>query len=212
MWVGMGQCIWRSAKEVLGVSRGGGGRKSGTWWWNEEVREKVKEKQKAYIALSSCTLKEEKGVREATYKVTKKLVKKAVTVAKNNAYERLYQKLETKEGEKDVFKLARAKEKKSRELGCVRCIKCEDSRVLVKETEIRERWRSYISRLLNGESESSRHLERGVQERHLNDRVCSHTSKEEVKGALRKMKYEKAVGLDLMPVEIWKCLGKEGLD
>jgi len=47
MWEGMAQCIRRSAREVLGVFRGGGGRKSGTWWWNEEVREKVKEKQKA---------------------------------------------------------------------------------------------------------------------------------------------------------------------
>ena len=53
VWEGMAQCIHRSAKEVLGVSRGGRGRRSGTWWWNEEVREKVKEKQKAYAALSS---------------------------------------------------------------------------------------------------------------------------------------------------------------
>ena len=60
----MGQCIQRSAKEVLGVSRGGGGRKSGTWWWNGEVREKVMKKQKAYDALSNCTSEEEKRVRE----------------------------------------------------------------------------------------------------------------------------------------------------
>jgi len=76
-------------------------------------------------------------VREATYKAAKKLAKKAVTIAKNNAYEMLYHKLETKEGEKDMFKLARASEKKTRDLGCVRCIKGEDGKVLVEETEIR---------------------------------------------------------------------------
>ena len=55
-------------------------------------------------------------MREATYKDAKKLAKKAVAVAKNNAYERLYQNLETKEGERDVYKLARAREKKLRDL------------------------------------------------------------------------------------------------
>ena len=54
---------------------------------DEEVREKVKEKQKAYAALSSCTSEEEKGVREALYKDAKKLAKKAAAVAKNKAYE-----------------------------------------------------------------------------------------------------------------------------
>jgi len=69
------------------------------WWWNEEVREKVKEKQKAYAALSNCTSEEEKGVREIACKVVKKLAKKVVAIAKNDAYERLYRKLETREGE-----------------------------------------------------------------------------------------------------------------
>jgi len=126
------------------------------------VREKVKEKQKAYAALSSCTLEEEKGVREAMYKDAKKVAKKVVAMAKNKTYERLYQKLETKEGEKDVFKLARARERKSRDLECVRCIKGEDGRVLVEETEIRKRWQSYFFRILNGERDSSRRLGRGV--------------------------------------------------
>jgi len=41
------------------------------WWWDEEVREKVKEKQKDYASLSSCTSREEKGAREATYKAVR---------------------------------------------------------------------------------------------------------------------------------------------
>jgi len=81
---------------------------------------------------------------------------------KNNAYERLYQKLETKEGEKDAFKLARAREKKTRDLGNVRCIKGEDGKVLVEETKIRERWQNYFSMLLNGESAYSLRLAQGV--------------------------------------------------
>ena len=106
-----------------------------------------------------------------------------------------------------MFKLARAREKKSRDLGYVRCIKSKDGRVLVEETKIRERWWSYFSRLLNGESASSRSLERGVQKRHLNVRPCSSICKEEVKGALKKMKSGKAVAPNLIPMEIWKCLG-----
>jgi len=202
MWDGMAQGIRRSAEEVLGVSRGGGGRNSGTWWWDEEVREIVKEKQKAYVALSSCTSEEEKGVKEAAYKVAKKLAKKAVAIAKNKAYERLYRRLETKEGEKDVFRLARVREKKTRDLGCVRCIKGEDGQVLVEESEIRERWRSYFARLFNGENIYPQRTENEVQGGHMNGRECSRISKEEVKEALRKLKSGKAVGPDLIPVEV----------
>jgi len=46
----------------------------------------------------------------------------------------------------------------------------------------------------------------------MNVRECSHISKEEVKEALRKMKSGKAVGPDLIPVEVWKCLGEVGVD
>ena len=53
--------------------------------------------------------------------------------------------METKEGKEEVFKLARAREreKKTRDLGDVRRVKGEDGKVLVEETNIGERWRSY---------------------------------------------------------------------
>ena len=61
-----------------------------------------------------------------------------------------------------MFKLARLREKKTRDLGDIRCIKDEDGKVLVEEAKIRERWRSYFSTLFNGESEFPTKLERGV--------------------------------------------------
>ena len=83
-------------------------------------------------------MKKEKFIRLNVRKL-KKITKKAVTLAKNNAFERLYKKQETKEAEKDVFKLARVREKKTRDIGNIRCIKGDDGKILVDETEIRER-------------------------------------------------------------------------
>ena len=75
------------------------------------MKEKVKEKQKAYATLSNCTLEEEKEVKQAMCKAAKKLAKKAIIVAKNNAYERLYHKLETKEGEKRCVQVGEGQRK-----------------------------------------------------------------------------------------------------
>jgi len=102
------------------------------------VKEKVKEKQKAYATLMDSKTNEEKEVYKMKYKDAKKLAKKAVTLSKNNAFERLCQKLETKEGEKGVFKLARAREKRTRDLGNIGCVKGDDCKVLVVETKITE--------------------------------------------------------------------------
>ena len=101
-----------------------------------------------------------------------------------------------------MFKLARAREKKTRDLRNIRCTKGEDGKALVEETKIRERWRGYFYRLFNGDNEYSLHLVQGVQERDPNDRACSHISKEEVKDTLRRTKSGKAVGPDHIPMEI----------
>ena len=139
MWEPIAECIRRVAQEVLGISNGGCGRREGACWWNEEVQEKVKEKQKAYAALIDRTMEEKKDIHKIKYRDAKKLAKKVVNIDKNNAFRRLYQKLETKEGEKDVFRLAKATEKKTKDLRIIRCIKGDDRKALIEETIIRER-------------------------------------------------------------------------
>ena len=59
------------------------------------------------------------------YKVTKKTAKRAVSVAKGRAYEDLYQHLSTKEGEKDIYRMARVHERKTKDFNQVKCIKDE---------------------------------------------------------------------------------------
>ena len=53
------------------------------------------------------------------YKVAKKTTKQAISVAKDRAYEDLYQHLSMKEGEKDIYMMARVRERKIRDFNQV---------------------------------------------------------------------------------------------
>ncbi|KAM0972281.1 hypothetical protein ACFX2A_020433 [Malus domestica] len=56
----------------------------------------------------------------------------------------MYKRLDTKKGELDIYKLARAREKKTRDLNQVRCIKDEDGKVLATENAVKDRWKDDI--------------------------------------------------------------------
>jgi len=88
MWEAMAECIRRSAKEVLGVSRVGRGRINRPWWWNEVLKEKIREKQYAYATLNDSRMDKEKEENKAKYKATKTIAKKGVTITKNSIFER----------------------------------------------------------------------------------------------------------------------------
>ena len=118
----------------------------GAWWWNKEVNEKIKEKKEAYATLMNNGTDEEKESSRVRYKVAKKVAKKTVAVAKSMTYDRLYQQLGTNEGEKKVFKLARARERKTRDLDVVRCIKDENDKVLSEDAEIKVRRKRCFSK------------------------------------------------------------------
>ena len=79
------------------------------------MKGKVKVKQEKYKALVDSRTEEEKEANRAQYRIAKE-AKKAMAVAKNNAYDKLYQRLNSKGGENEVFKLAGARERQTRDL------------------------------------------------------------------------------------------------
>ncbi|XP_076920991.1 uncharacterized protein LOC143582268 [Bidens hawaiensis] len=151
MWEAMATKITQVAKDTLGVTTGKSGRHKETWWWNEVVQEKIREKRGSFRELMRCTNEEERVGLKESYKKAKREAKKAVSEAKNTAYKRMYEHLETQEGEHDMFKIAKAREHRRKDLGAVKFIKGEDGQVLVKEQDIRLRWKSYFQNLFNSE-------------------------------------------------------------
>ena len=110
-----------------------------------------------------------------------------------------------------MFKLAKARARRSRDLDTVKFIKDDDGRVLVKSKDIKARWRNYFHKLFNGTRERQEVTEDfGAAQGQRNYCFCRKITKEEVKRALRKMGRAKAVGPDQIPIEVWKCLGEEG--
>ena len=73
------------------------------------------------------------------YKLAKRAAKRAVIVAKSKAYDDLYQRLGTKEGEKDIYRMAKIRERKTRDINQIKCIKDGTDRLLVKDEEIKGR-------------------------------------------------------------------------
>ncbi|PWZ27042.1 Uncharacterized protein YciO [Zea mays] len=139
------------------------------------------------------------------YKVTKKTAKRAVSEAKGRAYDDLYRRLSTKEREKDVYKIARIWERKTRDLNQVKCIKDEMDQLLVKGQGIKQRWQRYFDNLFNGENETMDiQLDDSFDD--LNRCFVRRIQESEVKEALKRMKGGKAMGPDDIPIEMSKCL------
>nr|GEY09675.1 hypothetical protein [Tanacetum cinerariifolium] len=183
----------KAAKETLGVVAGTlrtriGRKKS--WWISDEVQDKVKVKQTWFKELISMRGEDEanRSAAEEKYKEAKRGAKKAVARAKEKAYKDLYKRLDSKEGENDIYNIAKAKDKRKRDLGIVRFIKDRDGKSIVNEDALGEDGRS-ISLISS--------MDKGVPE-----------SK---KWIVLKMGRNKAVGPDEILIKAWRCLRGEGV-
>jgi hypothetical protein len=121
-------------------------------------------------------------------------------------YDGLYQWLDTKEGEKDIFRMAKSQERKTRDIVQVKWIKDVTERLRTKDEDIKNMWWEYFDKLFNEDSGSSS-IELDISSDDLNRQFIRSIQESNVKDALKRMKGGKAMGLDGIPIEVWMTLG-----
>ncbi|KAK3561567.1 hypothetical protein QTP86_010220 [Hemibagrus guttatus] len=190
---------WETTAEVIRET----GRKV-TWRWNEEVQDSIQRKR---LAKKKWDMDRTEENRQE-YKELQHRVKREVSKAKQKAYDELYTRLDTREGEKDLYRLARQRDRDGKDVQQVRVFKDRDGRVLTSEESVQRRWKEYFEELMNEENERGKKVE-GVNSV---EKEVDKIRKDEVRKALRRMKSGKAVGPDDIPVEVWKCLGEAAVE
>ncbi|KAK3513652.1 hypothetical protein QTP70_028811, partial [Hemibagrus guttatus] len=171
---------------------------------NEEVQDSIQRKR---LARKKWDMDRTEENRQE-YKELQHRVKREVSKAKQKVYDEFYTRLDTREGEKDLYRLARQRDRDGKDVQQVRVIKDRDGRVLTSEERVQRRWKEYFEELMNEENEREKR-EEGVNSV---EQKVDKIRKDEVRKALKRMKSGKAVGPDDIPVEDWKCLGETAVE
>jgi hypothetical protein len=190
------------ASEKFRVIKGGKRETKETWCWNENVQNTIKKKKECFRRMHL-----DRSVDNVErYKVAKKTAKRMVSEVMGQMYDGLYQWLDMKEGENDIYRMAKSQERKTRDIIQVKCIKDVTEWLLTKDEDIKNRWQKYFDKLFNEDSGSSS-IALDISSDYLNRQFVHRIQKSDVKDVLKRMNGGKVMGPDGIPIEVWRTLG-----
>ena len=140
-WKKIQEILGSTAKEKLGQTSGKGAyNEKECLWWNEDTRRAITAKEEAFKAYQ----KDKSEEQHCAYKEANKAPKRAVAMAKEEAYEELYTKWDTRLGAKIIYKLAKSKDTRSRDISDIAYVKAEDATILTESGKIKGRWKKNV--------------------------------------------------------------------
>ena len=106
-WTIFSETVNEKGSEHCRVTTGGKSmQKRETWWWNTTVQEAIARKKRMFKKWQQSKAQED----HATYKEAKREAKRTVAVESARAAQELYEQLDTREGEKAIFRLAKSRD------------------------------------------------------------------------------------------------------
>ena len=199
-WIDLKLSIAYTAEEVCGTSKGGKKINKETWWWSQEVQTSIKKKKEAFKNWQTEGTDQLKEV----YKEKKKEAKRDVAKAKEEGYKEWYENLDTREGEKTIYRIAKQRAEAKRDIKEIKVIKDQQGEVLTDGEKIKERWREYYTTLLNKENQRDE-----LEDTPPVEGPIEELTRKEIKDAIKAMKKGKAAGCSGISAVMIKNTGGE---
>ena len=140
------ETVKEKGSDHCGVTTGGKSmQKRETWWWNTTVQEAIARKKRMFKKWQQSKEQED----HATYKEAKRDAKRTVAVERASAAQELYGKLDTREGEKATYRLAKSRDQATKDNYQGYFVKAQDGTLLLNTEENISRWAEYFRDLLN---------------------------------------------------------------
>ncbi|EYC40844.1 hypothetical protein Y032_0594g424 [Ancylostoma ceylanicum] len=163
--------------------------------WTNTVKEKVQAKKQCYHAF----LADKSLANWQLYRMAKKEAKKAVAAAKASRFEDLYRKLDTREGERDLYKLARTRYRQTQDVVKFVGVNDEEGNLITDRKKVAERWKRYFENICNEEFPHP-----PIPHANPVYGAVMPISVSEVEMAVKTMKPGRATGPDDVAAELWR--------
>nr|CDJ96727.1 RNA-directed DNA polymerase (reverse transcriptase) domain containing protein [Haemonchus contortus] len=198
-WKGAAEAITRVALLKLGVTKPGRRKlDKQTWLWTGHVRDEVRGKKKQHHPF----LIETTADNWQRYQIAKKEAKKALAFEKAAHYADLNRKLESRDGERYVYRLAKTRNRQTEDIEKFFGINDENGHLLTDRRQTLKRWREYFANISTVEFANpaipcAPPVHDPVQKITVNETIT----------ALKQMKSGRATGPDVLAADMWKSKG-----
>ena len=176
LWGSYKKGILQACDELCGKTKGRGDR-GNTWWWNEQVRDAIDRKKKAFKLWCTNLSMESK----INYMKARNEMKKVIAKTMKQEAEKM-NVLCTKPN--DVFKFVKFMRKEGKDIEGGGCMKDKDGRLVVTEKDRGKLWKKHMEKIMNVENEWNQMVDEWNQM----------VTDEEVMEAMNNMKLGKAAG------------------
>ena len=149
-WQETQAAILDACGDKCGETNGNRGREKETWWLCDEVQDAIRLKKEAYKVWHGCRTTEDKSI----YRARKRDAERSVVIAKQRALDEWCENLNTAEGRRKMFAMAKQLRRDKKDIIGGYFVKVENGEIKTTDADIRQRWKDYLSELFNVENPS----------------------------------------------------------
>uniref|UniRef100_UPI00358F5306 craniofacial development protein 2-like n=1 Tax=Myxine glutinosa TaxID=7769 RepID=UPI00358F5306 len=139
-WMSMKASLLGAVGEVCGWTKGPP-RHSETWWWDDEVGKSIDVKRKKFKEWQKAKGTGAETAEHESYKAARKAAKKEVAKAQEACRKMFGERLDSEEGQRAVFRIAKQIAKERCDVMGVSCLKDEVGQIVVDPDGIKGRWK-----------------------------------------------------------------------